>query len=63
MTLLEKQKNREELVTELKIIAVRSDNIAEIREKLNEQSRQGVQEELTIPYEGLYQNGVIEQNI
>ena len=63
MTLLEKWKNREELVTKLKIMAVRSDNVAEIREKLDEWSRQGVREELTIPYEGLHQNGVTERNI
>jgi hypothetical protein len=33
---LEKWKNREELATGLKIMAVRSDNVAEIREKLDE---------------------------
>ena len=54
MTLLEKWKNQEELITKLKIIVVRLDNIVEIREKLDKWSRQGVQEEPTIPYEGLY---------
>ena len=44
-------------------MAVRSDNTAEIREKLDKWSRQGVREEPTIPYEGSHQNGVTERNI
>ena len=42
MTLLEKWKNQEELITKLKIIVVRLDNIVEIKEKLNKQLRQGI---------------------
>lgn len=53
MVKLEKWKN-EELATSLKIIAVKSDNAAEIRQKLDEWSRKSVQHELTIPYEVLY---------
>jgi hypothetical protein len=63
MTWLEKWKNREELATGLKIMAVRSDNAAEIREKLDEWSRQGVREEPTVAYEGSHQNGIAERNI
>lgn len=60
---LEKWKNREELATGLKVMAVRSDNAAEIREKLDEWSKQGVREEPTVAYEGSHQNGVAERNI
>ncbi|RKF80056.1 hypothetical protein GcM1_197036 [Golovinomyces cichoracearum] len=62
MVRLEKWKEKE-LDTNLKIIAVRSDNAAEIREKLDDWSRQGARREPTIVYEGSHQNGFSERNI
>ena len=47
----------------MKIIAVRSDNAAEIREKLDDWSRQGVRREPTNAYGGSHQNRIAERNI
>lgn len=57
MNNIEKRKN-EELTTNLKLVAVRSNNAAEIREELNQWSRQGFRHEVTILCEGAHQNGI-----
>ncbi|KAI1000118.1 hypothetical protein K3495_g8084 [Podosphaera aphanis] len=44
-------------------MAIRSDNAAEIREKLNEWSKHGVRHEFTVSYEGSHQNGIAERKI
>lgn len=63
MTQIRKWKARQEARTQLKLGAVRSDNAAEIRELLDEWSKEGVVEESTTPYTGSHQNGVAERSI
>lgn len=53
----------EESRTQLKLAAVRSDNATEIRELLDEWSREGVIEEPTTSYTGSHQNGIAERSI
>ena len=53
----------EEKRTQLNLGAVRSDNAAEIRELLDEWSREGVIEEPTTSYTGSHQNGIAERSI
>jgi hypothetical protein len=63
MTQIRKWKAVEESRTQLKLGAVRSDNAAEIRELLDEWSKEGVIEEPTTAYTGSNQNGVAERSI
>lgn len=63
MDKIEKWRKEEELATNLRLVAVRSDNAAEIRQKLDQWSSQGIRHEVTIPYEGSHQNGIAERRI
>lgn len=60
---LEKQKKKEELATNLKIITVRSDNAAKISEKIDNWSKQVVRCEPIIIHERSHQNEIAERNI
>jgi hypothetical protein len=60
---LRKWRATEERRTQQKLCAVRSDNAAEIRELLDEWSKDGVREEPTTTYTGSHQNGVAERSI
>jgi Reverse transcriptase (RNA-dependent DNA polymerase)/gag-polypeptide of LTR copia-type len=63
MTQIRKWKATEERRTQLRLGAVRSDNASEIREMLDEWSREGVIEESTTSYTGSHQNGIAERSI
>jgi hypothetical protein len=63
MLQLRKWKATEERRTQQSLCAVRSDNAAEIRELLDEWSKDGVREEPTTTYTGSHQNGVAERSI
>lgn len=63
MTQIRRWKVTEEKRTQLKLLAVRSDNASEIRELLDEWSQDGVIEEPTTTYTGSHQNGVAERSI
>ncbi|KAK6585469.1 hypothetical protein PZA11_002196 [Diplocarpon coronariae] len=63
MEKLETWKVTEERRTQLKLMAVRSDNASEIRAKLDEWAKQGVRYEPTVTYEGSHQNGIAERSI
>jgi hypothetical protein len=63
MIQLRKWKATEERRTRQSLCAVRSDNAAEIRELLDEWSKDGVREEPTTTYTGSHQNGVAERSI
>jgi hypothetical protein len=63
MIQLRKWKATEERRTQQSLCAVRSDNAAEIRELLDEWSKDGVREEPTTTYTGSHQNGIAERSI
>jgi Reverse transcriptase (RNA-dependent DNA polymerase) len=63
MIQIRKWKTTEETRTQLKLGAVRSDNAAEIRELLDEWSKEGVIEEPTTTYTGSHQNGIAKRSI
>lgn len=51
------------LATSLKFISIRSNNAADIHEKLDNWSKQGIRRKKTILYEGSHQNRLAERKI